>query len=162
MEVIIRKVQIEDLDSVTKIESICFPKAEAATYDSFLYRIKTFPDSFYVATIDKKVIGFINGCVTDSNVIIDELYEPDGGHNPFGKNQTVFGLDILPEYQHKGIACKLMRYLMEEAKKSNRKKMVLTCKENLIGFYEQFGYKNMGVSESTHGGVVWYDMIADL
>lgn len=162
MEVIIRKVEINDINSIFEIENTCFPKAEAATYDSLLYRIKTFPNSFYVATIDKKIIGFINGCVTDSNVIIDKLYEPNGGHNPLGKNQTVFGLDVLPEYQHMGIACKLMNHLMEKAKKSNRKKMVLTCKKNLIGFYEQFGYKNMGVSESTHGGVVWYDMIADL
>ena len=28
--------------------------------------------------------------------------------------------------------------------------------------YKKFGYKNMGISKSTHGGVVWYDMYLDL
>ena len=26
---------------------------------------------------------------------------------------------------------------------------------------EKFGYKNLGVSKSVHGGAVWYDMILD-
>ena len=26
---------------------------------------------------------------------------------------------------------------------------------------QKFGYKNMGVSESVHGGAVWYDMILE-
>lgn len=162
MNIHIRKVSIEDLDKITEIESICFPKAEAATKDSFEYRIKTFPESFYVAVLNDEIIGFINGCVTNSNVIVDSLYEPCGGHNPKGKNQTVFGLDVLPKYQHKGIASLLMKHLMNEAKNSRRENMVLTCKKNLIGFYEQFGYINQGISDSTHGGVVWYDMIAKI
>ena len=33
-----------------------------------------------------------------------------------------------------------------------------TCKEHLIPYYEKFGYRNCGVSESVHGGAVWYDM----
>ena len=162
MNISVRKVTLDDLDAVTYIESVCFPKAEAATKESFYYRIKTFPESFLVASLDGKIIGFINGCVSDSNVILDSLYEPEGGHNPEGKNQTIFGLDVLPEYQRKGIASLLMKSLMNEARKIGREKMVLTCKDNLISFYEKFGYKNCGISESTHGGVVWYDMIAKL
>ena len=30
-----------------------------------------------------------------------------------------------------------------------------------MGFYEQFGYKSLGVSASVHGGAVWYDMILE-
>lgn len=162
MDIFIRNVTPKDLDDVTCIEKICFPEAEAATRESLDYRIKTFPKSFLVAVYNNKIIGFINGCVSDSNVILDSLYETNGGHNPNGKNQTVFGLDVLPEYQKNGVASLLMKYFMEEARKSGREKMVLTCKENLISFYEKFGYKNQGVSNSTHGGVVWYDMIAIL
>ena len=50
---------------------------------------------------------------------------------------------------------------MKNAKQSGRKGLILTCKEGLIGFYEQFGYKNMGISASVHGGAVWYDMILE-
>ena len=37
----------------------------------------------------------------------------------------------------------------------------MTCKDRLIGFYERFGYKNLGLSQSVHGGAVWYDMILE-
>lgn len=46
MNIFIRTVSLEDLDAVTSIEEICFPKAEAATKESLEYRIKTFPESF--------------------------------------------------------------------------------------------------------------------
>ena len=39
-----------------------------------------------------------------------------------------------------------------------RKGLVLTCKEKLLHYYAKFGFVNEGVSASTHGGVVWYQM----
>ena len=42
-----------------------------------------------------------------------------------------------------------------------RRGLILTCKDRLIGFYEGFGYKSLGVSQSVHGGAVWYDMILE-
>ncbi len=159
---LIRKVEPHDLDGVTKLESICFPEAEAATRDSFAYRIAAFPESFYVAIENDEIIGMVNGCVSDSLTINDELFEPGGGHDPDGKNQMIFGLLVDPRYQNQGIAAELMRYFMDVAKKAGREKMVLTCKERLIKYYEKFGYVNQGISKSSHGGAVWYDMIADL
>ena len=159
---LIRKVEFSDLDGLVKLENICFPEAEAATRESFSYRIVTFPDSFYVAVENDEIIGIVNGCVTDSLVISDELFEPGGGHDPAGKNQAIFGLLVDPRYQKQGIAASLMRHFMDTAKQAGRKKMILTCKEHLIHYYEGFGYINHGVSKSTHGGAVWYDMVADL
>ena len=158
----IRKVEPGDLEGLVKLENICFPESEAATREAFEYRMAAFPDSFYVAVEDDEIIGIVNGCVTDSPVITDELFEPEGGHDPNGKNQAIFGLLVDPRYQKKGIAASLMNHIMEEAKKAGRKNMILTCKEHLIKYYEGFGYVNQGVSKSTHGGAVWYDMKAGL
>ena len=69
---------------------------------------------------------------------------------------------MLPEYQRQGIAEKLMKDMMEKSREAKREKMILTCKERLIHYYEKFGYENKGISESVHGGVVWYDMEAKL
>ena len=46
-------------------------------------------------------------------------------------------------------------------KDAGMKGLILTCKDRLIHYYAKFGYKNMGVSESVHGGAVWYDMILE-
>ncbi len=161
MEVCIRKVKPEDLDAVTRVEAGCFPEAEAAPRESFRQRISTFPDSFFVAEKDGEIIGFINGCATDSRVIFDEMFADASHHRKDGIYQSIFGLDVIPEYQHQGLASRLMEHLIEDAREKGRKGLTLTCKDRLIGFYERFGYKNLGLSQSVHGGAVWYDMILE-
>jgi len=157
MNITIRTVNINDLDSVAKVEAKCFPRAEAATKLSLKRRIETFPESFFVAEINNKIIGFINGCVINGTVIYDKLYEDSTLHVPEGDYQTIFGLDMMPDYRHKGIATQLMNYTIKSSKLSGRKGIILTCKENLIEYYKKFGYKNKGVSKSVHGGAKWYD-----
>ncbi len=161
MDVLIRQVTPDDLDAVARVESVCFPEAEAAARDSFSQRIAAFPESFFVAEKDGEIIGFINGCVTDERTIRDEMFEDTGCHRADGAYQSIFGLDVIPEYQHQGLASRLMHRLIEDARKKGRKGLILTCKDRLIGFYEGFGYRNLGVSASVHGGAVWYDMILE-
>lgn len=161
MDIQMRQASIKDLDAITKIESICFPKAEAASRESLENRIQTFKESFFVAEVKGEIIGFINGCVIDGTVIYDELYEDSSLHIPNGAYQTIFGLDVIPAYRNKGIAAHLMNHMIEVSKNRGRKGMILTCKEQLIHYYSKFGYKNKGVSESVHGGARWYDMILE-
>ena len=157
----IRQVTMEDLDRVTQVEAVCFPAAEAAGREAFRARIERCPDSFFVAERDGVIVGFINGVVTDERTIRDEMFEDASLHNPEGCYQSIFGLDVIPERQHQGIAGELMRHMIEDAVRKGRKGLILTCKDRLMGFYEQFGYKSLGVSASVHGGAVWYDMILE-
>ena len=158
----IRNVKIEDLDQVTEVEALCFPAAEAAVEASFRQRIETFPDSFFVAEDENgRIIGFINGCVTDERTIRDEMFEDSGLHHTEGLYQSVFGLDVIPEFRRQGVAADLMNRLMQEAKARGKKGMILTCKDRLIHYYEKFGYRNLGLSASVHGGAVWYDMLLE-
>ncbi len=161
MDIKIRKVSIEDLDAVTKVEAQCFPKEEAATKASFEQRIKTFPESFFVAVIDGKIIGFINGCIINETAIYDELFNDAALHIPNGAYQTIFGLDVLAEYRNQGIAAQLMEHLIKVSRSAGRKGVILTCKEKLIHYYSKFGFENKGVSKSEHGGSKWYDMILE-
>ena len=159
MDINIRGVSLDDLDAVTEVEARCFPAAEAASKASFKQRIKSFPESFFVAEINGEIIGFINGCIINEITICDELYSDASLHVPNGEFQTIFGLDVLPEYQRRGIAAQLMNYMIKAARSEGRKGLILTCKENLIHYYEKFGYLNKGVSQSVHGGARWNDMI---
>lgn len=161
MDIKIRQATIEDLDSIAKVESICFPLTEAATRESFNQRVNTFSKSFFVAEIDEKIIGFINGAIINGTVIYDELYEDSTLHIPDGDYQTIFGLDVIPDYRNIGVAAQLMNYMIEVSKLAGRKGLILTCKDKLIHYYEKFGYVNKGISKSVHGGAKWYDMILD-
>lgn len=167
----IRRVRMEDLEEAAQVELLCFPIAEAATKESLKFRIQTFPDSFLVAVAQPEdereggrgaIIGFINGCVTNDTVIRDEMFEDASYHVPDGDYQAIFGLDVIPEWRRHGVAADLMEHLIEDARRKGRKGLILTCKDKLIHYYEKFGYRNMGLSASVHGGAVWYDMILDL
>ena len=157
-KVTIRHVRPEDLDRVAEIEAICFPAAEAAPKETFRERIAAFPECFFVAEADGMLIGFINGCATDSPVIEDDFFHSVRHHVPDGANLAIFGLDVIPEYRRQGVAAQLMAHFIAAARNAGRQKVILTCKEQMIRYYESFGFINNGVSKSTHGGAEWFDM----
>ncbi|EGT3617449.1 GNAT family N-acetyltransferase [Clostridium perfringens] len=155
----IREANRSDLEEIIIIEGECFPVAEAAKEVDIRKRFDAFKENFIVAVEAGKVIGFINGCTTDKPELPDELYHDTKSHNPNGNYQTVFGLDVLPDFRNKGVAEKLLNSFIELSKERGKKGMVLTCKDHLVHYYEKFGFKNHGVSDSSHGGAKWNDMI---
>lgn len=158
----IRNAVAEDISAMADIEAACFPAAEAATYESLKSRFEVFPDCFFVVTDEEdNVIGFINGAVTDSIVIPDEMYENVSLHNPDGKYQTVFGINTLPKFRKRGIGSAMLRKMIEHAKSQGRKGLILACKEEKKHFYTSLGLKCKGKSDSIHGGAVWFDMILE-
>ncbi len=163
----IRTASMEDLEEIAAVEAACFPVAEAATKEQIKERLAAYPESFLVAELveeghgSSRIIGFINGAVTDERTIADEMFEDVSLHNPNGAYQAIFGLDVAGEFQGRGIASDLMRAMICRAKERGRRGLILTCKDRLIGFYERLGYRLLGLSKSVHGGAVWYDMILE-
>lgn len=154
----IRNATIEDIQAITKVEMTCFPKAEAATEEDFKNRLRVYPNHFWLLEDNKKLVSFINGMVTNEKTLTDEMYENVDLHNENGQWQMIFGVNTIPEYRRQGCAEKLMRKVISDAKDQGRKGLVLTCKDRLVHYYEKFGFKNEGISDSTHGGAVWYNM----
>ena len=152
------KATMEDLDRITELESLCFPQAEAATKSDFEKRLKVYPNHFFVAKYHNNIISMVNGLVTDQEDLVDEMYSEATYHNEKGSWQMIFGVDTHPDYRCKGIASKVIQSFIAHAKEEKRAGVVLTCKEDLISFYQKFGFKNEGVSKSEHGGVEWYQM----
>ena len=157
----IRNVTAADLAAVTALEAACFPPAEAAGEKAFAYRISVFPERFFVAEKDGEIIGMVNGCASDLPAIEDALFEPQG-HEPNGKNQMIFGLAVLPEYQRQGIGAALLNHLIDWSRKHGMEQVILTCKEAKLPYYSKFGFENRGISASCHGGATWVDMVLDL
>ena len=135
----IRLADPGEADRLAEIEAICFPPAEAASHEEVVKRMGAFPENFVVA-------------------VKDEFYHDITLHRKGGDIQTVFGLNVIPEYRHQGIAGELVEYFKELAKERGKKALILTCKEHMIPFYESHGLKKLGVADSCHGGATWYDM----
>lgn len=162
MEIKIRMAVKDDVEKIIAIEAECFPPVEAASEESIKKRFETFGENFIVAEKDGELIGFVNGCTTDKPELPDELYHNCSLHKADGDYQTVFGLDVIPQYRNMGIAGKLLEKMIELSETRGKKGIILTCKDHLIHYYEKFGFENQGVSASSHGGAKWNNMFLNL
>lgn len=154
----IRTATMADLSVLTAVEAACFPVAEAATEADFAARLRVYPNHFWLLEQDGEVVSFVNGMVTDEPTIRDEMYANASLHREDGAWQAIFGVNTLPDYRRRGLAGQLLTAAAEDARTAGRRGCILTCKDRLIHYYEKFGYQNQGVSQSVHGGAVWYDM----
>ena len=154
----IRTATIADIDAIAKVESLCFPQAEAATREQIAERVKAYGNHFWLMLDEGKLIAFVDGMVTDEADLTDEMYEKADMHNEQGQCQMIFGVNTIPEYRRNGYAGELIKRAIADAKEQGRKGLVLTCKDKLVRYYAKFGFENEGVSESEHGNVVWNQM----
>lgn len=159
---IIRNATMKDLPQLVIIEHLCFPIEEAATEEALIQRIRIIPDSFFVAEDSGVIVGLINGPVINTKYITDDLFKDSKVNPPTGGHQTVLGVAVTPHFQTRGVATALLTHLEKDARLKKRESITLTCKEDLIVFYENLGYQNRGVSKSEHAGVTWYNMSKEL
>ena len=155
---IIRTATMEDLATVTAVEAACFPAAEAATEQDFAARLAVYPQHFWLLEREGEVISFVNGMVTNEADLRDEMYADASIHDPNGAWQMIFGVNTMPDYRRQGLAEQVLRRVIADAKEQGRKGLVLTCKEQLVHYYAKLGFVDEGISDSTHGGVVWHAM----
>lgn len=154
-----RNVRTNDLEQLQRIENEGFPSEEAATKEAFEERIQLIPDTFIVAEKEGEILGYINGPIIYQPYITDDLFEKIVENAKTGGWQSVLGLAVSKQARHQGIARKLVEKMEELAEENERAGITLTCKEELVGFYEKLGFVNNGPSESVHGGVTWYNMV---
>lgn len=149
---------MNDLEAIAAVEAECFPAAEAATKDEFAERLAYYAKHFWLLFDEGRLIAFVDGMVTDEADLNDDMYAKAELHNPDGAWQMIFGVNTLPAYREHGYAGKLIEAAINDARAQGRKGLVLTCKDKLLHYYAKFGFVNEGVSGSTHGNVLWYQM----
>ena len=103
-------------------------------------------------------LGFVDSDDWVDSTMYEEMYEKAELHNEDGAWQMIFGVNTIPSHRRHGYAGQLIQRAIEDARVQGRKGLVLTCKDRLVPYYAKFGFKNEGVSDSTHGNVVWYQM----
>lgn len=155
----IRHALHDDIKAITEVEAKCFPAAEAASEAEFRDRVKHYGNNFWLMFDGEKLIAFVDGFVSDEADLTDEMFENASLHNDSGAWQMIFGVNTLPEYRRRGIAGKLIKCAIADAKEQGRKGLVLTCKDKLVRYYAKFGFVDEGITDkSTHGNAQWHQM----
>ena len=140
------------------MEAVCFPAAEAATAEEFAGRPQELTAIILAAGRGRRCWPLWDGFCTDWPDLTDEMYADASLHRENGAWQMIFGVNTIPACRKKGYAGMLLQCAISDARAQGRKGLVLTCKEALVHYYAKFGFVNEGISGSTHGGVVWYQM----
>lgn len=155
----LRNVQSTDLEQMLFIEIEGFSIEEAATKEAFVERIQLIPDTFIVAEKGGEILGYINGPIINQKYITDDLFEKIRENPKRGGFQCVLGLAVSKQARNQGIGKILIEKMEELVVENEREGITLTCKQDLVSFYEKFGFVNYGMSASQHGGLRWYNMV---
>ncbi|EOO11709.1 GNAT family N-acetyltransferase [Bacillus cereus] len=155
----LRNAQATDLEQLLLIENEGFSIEEAATKEAFVERIQLITDTFIVAERQGEILGYINGPIINQPYITDDLFEKIGENSKRGGYQSILGLAVSKQARYQGIAKLLIEKMEDLVKVNERKGITLTCKQELVSFYEKFEFVNHGMSESQHGGISWYNMV---
>ena len=132
-DVIIRELEEEDLfngfleslDSLRKASDLDKEKAK-----EIFQKIKSNPDHVvYVAVLDGRVVG-------STTLLIESKFIHEGG-----KVGHIEDVVVTKDQQGKGIGEKIIRSLLDYAKKNNCYKTVLDCTDEVKPFYEKIGFK---------------------
>lgn len=88
---------------------------------------------------------------------------PRVGHKEDGRTICIHSLAILPEYQRRGLGGTLLEaYLQRMENQGVADRAALIAHEEMIPFYERYGFVNHGQSQCQFGGGGWFDMVKEL
>lgn len=154
----IRQARKKDIGQIYDLEKSTFSAADAADMEDIERRVNAHSENFWLAVKDGRVVSGINGITTDEENLCDEMYSGEEYYSKNGSWLMIFGVSTLPEYQHSGLASKVMQEALRDVKSCRLKGVVLACKPELCSFYRRFGFRDEGVCDSAHGGDVWHQM----
>lgn len=116
---------LESLDSLRKASDSSPKKAKEV-----FKKIKSDKNyKIYVAVLDSKVIG-------TTTLFIEQKFIHNGG-----KVGHIEDVAVIKEHQGTGIGQKVIKALLEYAKKEGCYKTILDCTDDLISYYEKIGFK---------------------
>lgn len=157
----LRRIEATELEEALHLEQRCYNAEAAATREGFAFRYRRYPEYFWSAWLDDRLLGIANGVRTSSNSCGDEM---KGDHEDAedGINFCILTIAVAEEARRQGIGMLLLKQLINECNDAGVHSILLMCERHLISFYEQAGFDYIGEASSTHGGIQWYEMRLNL
>ena len=148
----IRRVEYADLEACCMLENLCFDEMEIAPRDFIEKRIELYPDGFYVAEIEGRLVGMVNSGATHREDITDEGLKYLSGHVRNGRNAVIFSLAVHPDFRRRGIGRALVEQMIRVAAEKEKQRVLLLCQEERISLYTTMGFVKVGLVTSNFGG----------
>ena len=157
-----RQALSQDAARCFEIERAAYEGDEAATEEKISKRIAVYPEGFLVMEIDGQVVGFINSGCARHVVMSDESFKDLAGHESDAPNVVIMSVVVDPPHQGRGYSILLMREFVARMRRAGKATIQLMCKARHVDLYAKQGYRYVKISDSTHGGMTWHEMIMEL
>ena len=132
---ILTDIRIKVLIAANKLDSdIDMGLVRNETYQYYMERIKQDTCVIYLALLDDCIVG--TGGICFYRVM--PTY-----NNPYGKKAYIMNMYTEPEYRKKGIALRMLEYLVEEAKKKHAMEITLEATDMGKNLYTKYGFDIM-------------------
>lgn len=140
------------------VDAAVLARLEAAPPAQVAARVAAFPECHWVLRDDAGIVAAVSGFATNRRDLTDDMYADAAAHEPDGAWQMIFSVITDPARRGKGLATRVLERAIADSRARGRAGLVLTCKDELVGFYARLGFVDEGTSASTHGGVAWHQM----
>lgn len=157
----IRLARPDDLPRVIALEQASYPADEAAAPETLASRLARAGEAFLVATdAAGEVIGFT--CATRARGAT-LTHESMRGHDPAGESLCVHSVVVEAAARRGGLGSALVRALLARARAlPGVTRVLLICKQPLIGLYGRAGFRLVGPSAVVHGADPWFEMVVEI
>jgi ribosomal-protein-alanine N-acetyltransferase len=140
-EIMLRKFAVNDLASVTQINTACLPENYTDIFFVDLYR--RYPETFVVAEEDGKIVGYIMCRI--------EMGLSNFGLSGVAKKGHVVSVAVLPEHRRKGVGKALVLKALDGMRGYGSKQCYLEVRvtnQEAISLYKKLGFE---VARAIHG-----------
>lgn len=161
-EYLFRFASGDDVDTIASIEADGYPPDEAASVESMRFRQEKAPGAFMVAVRegsdkDEQIAGYVCGtCSTSSRL----EHESMSNHVPNGKTLCIHSVCVQKDLMRKGLGSAMLKTYLKHMPGAleHVKECRLICKEHLVGFYTEAGFRLDGKSDVVHGKDPWFEL----
>ena len=143
---IFRRATLADIDDLAecRLEMRLERETDKTVVDTEEFRSNNY-DYFKRHLSDGSFISWValdNGKIAATSGLCF-YYAPPTFNNPTGVTAYIMNMYTKPEYRKKGIATKLMEYIIQEAKSRACSKITLNASDMGRPIYEKLGFKNV-------------------
>ncbi|MBS7642198.1 MAG: ribosomal protein S18-alanine N-acetyltransferase [Candidatus Bathyarchaeia archaeon] len=130
----IRECRREDIREVIAINRRCLPENYAPIF--FEEIREKYPDLFYVAEVDGKIVGYIMCREETAGFDLPRLKAKRRGH--------IISIAVLPEYRNRGIGKSLLAKALDSMRERRLEECILEVRVSnsiAINLYRKFGFE---------------------
>ena len=150
----IREATQSDMEQICLISDCTAGSREITNRKMIEERIRSYADTFLLASLDDMVIAYILGTDLANSSLIRWIEELANVELISDRNYVIADLSVHPDYQRQGFGTLLLAALKQVAFQHNRPGIYILCKDELLSYFEMNEFIEQGIVDLGVGNEV--------